>query len=89
MLCYKTTCFVKSTSDLSFSIISLSFFKDHRLLFYTFYFIFKNKCTQYWPENDKVLDVGPCKMKLLEETVYAFYTRRVLSVMEKNVSSGE
>nr|XP_022307655.1 receptor-type tyrosine-protein phosphatase zeta-like [Crassostrea virginica] len=44
----------------------------------------KNKCTQYWPENDKVLDVGPCKMKLLEETVYAFYTRRVLSVMEKN-----
>nr|XP_022306525.1 receptor-type tyrosine-protein phosphatase alpha-like isoform X1 [Crassostrea virginica] len=44
----------------------------------------KNKCTQYWPEQDKVLDVGPCKIKLLEETVYAFHTRRRFSVQQNN-----
>nr|XP_022306787.1 receptor-type tyrosine-protein phosphatase gamma-like [Crassostrea virginica] len=42
----------------------------------------KNKCTQYWPEQDRVLDVGPCKIRLLEENVYAFYTKRKLTVQQ-------
>ena len=29
----------------------------------------QNKCTQYWPE-DNGMDVGPCKIKLLEVLVY-------------------
>ena len=47
---------------------------------------FKNKCTQYWPEKDKGMDVGPCKIKLLEETEYAFHTYRKFTVQQNNVS---
>ena len=47
---------------------------------------FQNKCTQYWPEKDKVLDVGPCKIKFLEETMYAFHTKRKFTVQQTNVS---
>ncbi|XP_078327334.1 uncharacterized protein LOC111111930 isoform X4 [Crassostrea virginica] len=44
----------------------------------------KNKCTQYWPEKDKGMDVGPCKIKLLEETEYAFHTYRKFTVQQNN-----
>ncbi|XP_078327491.1 uncharacterized protein LOC111112706 isoform X1 [Crassostrea virginica] len=44
----------------------------------------KNKCTQYWPEKDKSMDVGPCKIKLLEETEYAFHTYRTFTVQQNN-----
>nr|XP_022308379.1 uncharacterized protein LOC111114378 [Crassostrea virginica] len=46
----------------------------------------KNKCTQYWPEKDKVLDVGPCKIKFLEETMYAYHTKRKFTVQQTNSS---
>ncbi|XP_078330573.1 receptor-type tyrosine-protein phosphatase T-like [Crassostrea virginica] len=46
----------------------------------------KNKCTQYWPEKDKVLDVGPCKIRFLEETMYAFHTKREFTVQQTNSS---
>nr|XP_022310653.1 receptor-type tyrosine-protein phosphatase alpha-like isoform X2 [Crassostrea virginica] len=44
----------------------------------------KNKCIQYWPEKDKVLSVGPCNIKLLQETVYAFYTQRTFNVEQNS-----
>ncbi|XP_065941646.1 receptor-type tyrosine-protein phosphatase epsilon [Magallana gigas] len=47
----------------------------------------KNKCTQYWPTNEKILEVGPCKMKLLKEQVYAFYMYRKFTV--QNTKSSE
>nr|XP_034319182.1 receptor-type tyrosine-protein phosphatase alpha-like [Crassostrea gigas]XP_034319183.1 receptor-type tyrosine-protein phosphatase alpha-like [Crassostrea gigas] len=47
----------------------------------------KNKCTQYWPTNEKILQVGPCKMKLLKEQVYAFYMYRKFTV--QNTKSSE
>eukprot|EP00105_Crassostrea_gigas_P026401 XP_011447345.2 PREDICTED: receptor-type tyrosine-protein phosphatase gamma [Crassostrea gigas] len=46
----------------------------------------KNKCTQYWPENDSAFEVGPCKMQLLEETTYAFYTLRKFTVHNTKTS---
>lgn len=46
----------------------------------------KNKCTQYWPTKDKPLEVGPCKMHLLKETVYAFHTFRKFTVQNTNSS---
>ncbi|XP_034310566.2 receptor-type tyrosine-protein phosphatase epsilon isoform X1 [Magallana gigas] len=46
----------------------------------------KNKCTQYWPENDSPFEVGPCKMQLLEETTYAFYTLRKFTVLNTKTS---
>nr|XP_022303306.1 receptor-type tyrosine-protein phosphatase mu-like [Crassostrea virginica] len=44
----------------------------------------KDKCTQYWPEKGKLMNVGPCKIKLLEETVYAFHTYRKFTVHQNN-----
>lgn len=53
----------------------------------SFVISFQNKCTQYWPDKGKDLDVGPCKMKLLEENVYAFFTFRKFTVQRNNVSN--
>ncbi|XP_056002718.1 receptor-type tyrosine-protein phosphatase kappa-like [Ostrea edulis] len=44
----------------------------------------KNKCTQYWPEKGKVMEVGPCKVTLVKETAYSFHIVRILSVQRKN-----
>lgn len=52
-----------------------------------FWYTYKNKCTQYWPENDSAFEVGPCKMQLLEETTYAFYTLRKFTVHNTKVRS--
>ncbi|XP_061170432.1 receptor-type tyrosine-protein phosphatase epsilon-like [Saccostrea echinata] len=43
----------------------------------------KHKCTQYWPNNDNSIQIGPCNISLLEEIVYAFHTLRKLSVERK------
>ncbi|XP_061180609.1 receptor-type tyrosine-protein phosphatase epsilon-like [Saccostrea echinata] len=40
----------------------------------------KNKCTQYWPEKDKAMQIGPCNISLIEETIYAFQTLRKFSL---------
>ena len=50
------------------------------------FFNSQDKCTQYWPEKGKLMNVGPCKIKLLEETVYAFHTYRKFTVHQNNVS---
>nr|XP_034335012.1 receptor-type tyrosine-protein phosphatase zeta-like [Crassostrea gigas] len=47
----------------------------------------KNKCTQYWPTKDKPLEVGPCKMHLLKENVYAFHTFRKFTVQSTKSSA--
>ncbi|XP_065927543.1 receptor-type tyrosine-protein phosphatase gamma [Magallana gigas] len=47
----------------------------------------KNKCTQYWPTKDKPLEVGPCKMHLLKENVYAFHTFRKFTVQSTTSSA--
>lgn len=52
-----------------------------------FWYTYKNKCTQYWPENDSAFEVGPCKMQLLEESTYAFYTLRKFTVHNTKVRS--
>lgn len=52
-----------------------------------FWYTYKNKSTQYWPENDSAFEVGPCKMQLLEETTYAFYTLRKFTVHNTKVRS--
>lgn len=46
----------------------------------------KNKCAQYWPEKDSAFEVGPCKMQLLKETTYAFYTLRKFTVHNTKTS---
>lgn len=52
-----------------------------------FWYTYKNKCAQYWPEQDNALEVGPCKMQLLKETAYAFYTLRKFTVHNTKVRS--
>ncbi|XP_062603358.1 receptor-type tyrosine-protein phosphatase kappa-like isoform X3 [Saccostrea cucullata] len=44
----------------------------------------KNKCTQYWPNKDHPMKIGQCKVSLLEESEYAFYTVRKLSIKRQN-----
>ncbi|XP_061180589.1 receptor-type tyrosine-protein phosphatase alpha-like [Saccostrea echinata] len=43
----------------------------------------KNKCTKYWPGRNQPMTSGPCKVSLLEETTYAFYTIRQFSIQRK------
>lgn len=45
-----------------------------------FWYIYKNKCIQYWFENDSVFEVGLCKMQLFEEIMYVFYMLRKFMV---------
>ncbi|XP_062612197.1 tyrosine-protein phosphatase 11-like [Saccostrea cucullata] len=47
----------------------------------------KNKCIQYWPNKEQPMAIGPCKIDLLNEKVYAFWTIRKLSVQRKNPPS--
>ncbi|XP_062605502.1 receptor-type tyrosine-protein phosphatase T-like [Saccostrea cucullata] len=47
----------------------------------------KNKCTQYWPDKGKSMQIGLCNISLREETVYAFHTLRKLSVERKEPPS--
>lgn len=50
-------------------------------------YFYKNKCAQYWPDKDSAFEVGPCKMQLLMETTYAFYTLRKFTVHNTKVRS--
>ncbi|XP_061170420.1 receptor-type tyrosine-protein phosphatase kappa-like [Saccostrea echinata] len=43
----------------------------------------KNKCAKYWPDRNQPMVSGPCKVCLLEETTYAFYTIRQFSIQRK------
>nr|XP_022311908.1 uncharacterized protein LOC111117113 isoform X3 [Crassostrea virginica] len=40
----------------------------------------KNKCFKYWPDKGEHLKVGLCRISLLQEIKYAFYTMRKLSI---------
>ncbi|XP_062578082.1 receptor-type tyrosine-protein phosphatase kappa-like [Saccostrea cucullata] len=44
----------------------------------------KNKCTQYWPNKDHPMKIGSHMVSLLEESTYAFYTVRKLSIKRQN-----
>lgn len=44
------------------------------------------KCTQYWPDVNRLSDYGPVSVKLIGEKEYAFYIERILSVRYKEVS---
>ncbi|XP_056003186.1 receptor-type tyrosine-protein phosphatase kappa-like isoform X1 [Ostrea edulis] len=43
----------------------------------------KIKCHQYWPDEEKELDVNPFSVTLLEEKVYAYYVVRRMTVRKK------
>ncbi|XP_061180598.1 receptor-type tyrosine-protein phosphatase kappa-like [Saccostrea echinata] len=47
----------------------------------------KNKCKEYWPNKDRSMNIGPCKIRLLEETTYAFFTVRKFSLQRENSNS--
>ncbi|XP_061180604.1 receptor-type tyrosine-protein phosphatase alpha-like [Saccostrea echinata] len=46
----------------------------------------KNKCTQYWPNKDKTMNIGPCEISLSEENTYAFYILRKFLVQRKKTN---
>eukprot|EP00105_Crassostrea_gigas_P036341 XP_019920489.1 PREDICTED: receptor-type tyrosine-protein phosphatase T [Crassostrea gigas] len=45
----------------------------------------KIKCTQYWPDVNRLSDYGPVSVKLIGEKEYAFYIERILSVRYKKL----
>lgn len=49
-------------------------------------FLFQNKCFKYWPDKGEHLKVGLCRISLLQEIKYAFYTMRKLSIERTDVS---
>lgn len=65
--------------------VELLKYKDKLYLEVYYYLYLKNKCAQYWPGKDNSLEVGPCKMQLLKETTYAFYTCRKFNVQNTKV----
>lgn len=74
------TFFKKTNYTLKKSYTPQLFYYCYYYCYYYFFFTKKNKCTQYWPEKDKLLEVGPCKMHLLKESTYALYTCRKFAV---------
>ncbi|XP_056002510.1 receptor-type tyrosine-protein phosphatase alpha-like [Ostrea edulis] len=40
----------------------------------------KKKCAKYWPDKDKHLSMGRCRVYLSDETIYAFHVVRKLTV---------
>ncbi|XP_061180753.1 receptor-type tyrosine-protein phosphatase kappa-like [Saccostrea echinata] len=46
----------------------------------------KVKCHQYWPDQNKHLDVDPFSVTLVEEKVYAYFVVRRMSVRKENVT---
>ncbi|XP_061185070.1 receptor-type tyrosine-protein phosphatase epsilon-like [Saccostrea echinata] len=46
----------------------------------------KVKCHQYWPDQNKQLDVDPFSVTLVEEKVYAYFVIRRMSVRKESVS---
>ncbi|XP_062613541.1 receptor-type tyrosine-protein phosphatase mu-like [Saccostrea cucullata] len=46
----------------------------------------KVKCHQYWPDENKELDVNPFSVTLVEEKVYAYFVIRRMSLRKKRVT---
>ena len=50
-----------------------------------FHFVFKLKCSQYWPNKNLTRKYGCVLVKLIQEKEYAFFTERKLSANNTEV----
>lgn len=48
--------------------------------------LLQKKCAKYWPDKDKHLSMGRCRVYLSDETIYAFHVVRKLTVERVDVS---
>ncbi|XP_061180793.1 receptor-type tyrosine-protein phosphatase kappa-like [Saccostrea echinata] len=46
----------------------------------------KNKCHQYWPDENEELDLDPFSVDLIQEKVYAYFVMRIMTLRKQKVS---
>lgn len=54
---------------------------------YMYIILLKVKCFKYWPNNGKTEIYGTFSVEVIEEKVYAFFTKRIFKVSQLGVSN--